>query len=92
MPLMPKGVGWQIHVPMASRTSGIFVPRKVHVVTLYTGLFPAFAFFMLNVLEVDAETVQVSVDPENFATPGPLNRSCINATALQRLHVEKTKS
>jgi hypothetical protein len=77
---------------MTSGARRTFISGQVHVVTLYARLFAALAFLMLRMLKCNAETVEVSVNPQNLATPGPMNRRRIDSPALNRMHIQETKA
>ena len=55
-------------------------------------LFSAFAFLVLRVFERNAETVEVPVDPKDFATPGALNRGWIDPAAFGRLQPSRSRN
>ena len=55
-------------------------------------LFSAFALLVLRVLERNAETVEVPVDPKDFAAPGALNRGGIDPAACGRLNLQEAET
>ncbi len=55
-------------------------------------LFSAFALLVLHVLERNAEAVKVSVDPKDLATPGALDRGCIDPAAFGRFNLQEAEA
>ena len=55
-------------------------------------LFSAFALLVLRVLERNAETVKVPVDPKDFATAGALNRGGIDPAACGRFSLQEAET